>query len=276
MRIVYLISLKIISIFPYLYSVGPSQILSRIAKTKFKRHLQYLLFSRCLFKEYHDFFKFISRNPDFNGQMLQDGVAAFFCKLFNTKDSDNKLVIEIGAADVKKYSNSHTLIESFGWYALLFEPIKDLYLPLANFYSNNSKVQVINRAVVKPGTPYQVEMQELSYLSTLSSIESDLPYKKLLRQSHKIMVNTIETHKIPQLIINQNYGFIYLSIDVEGYEYQIIKNWNFSALRPHLISVEYNFNPTMDQKITSHLVNLGYKKVFKRISSIDRFFVLSD
>jgi hypothetical protein len=65
-----------------------------------------------------------------------------------------------------------------------------------------------------------------------------------------------------------------MKLDVEGSEYEILSNFDFSSYTIEVISCEHNYSP-MREKIYSLLINNGYQRVFQELSFFDDYYVKS-
>ena len=65
----------------------------------------------------------------------------------------------------------------------------------------------------------------------------------------------------------------YLSIDTEGSEYTILKNFEFKNYKFKIITVEHNFT-NQREKIYKLLTQKGYTRKFTDLSRIDDWYVL--
>ena len=66
----------------------------------------------------------------------------------------------------------------------------------------------------------------------------------------------------------------YISIDTEGNEYEILKNFNFKKYKVNIFTVEHNFNFEKRKKIKNLLRDNGYKNIFKFLSHMDDWYIL--
>jgi hypothetical protein len=65
----------------------------------------------------------------------------------------------------------------------------------------------------------------------------------------------------------------FLSLDTEGSELEILKNWPFDVCQPLIITVETNFDFDKERDIKNLLGDLGYLNIFRSFSSMDLFFI---
>jgi hypothetical protein len=66
----------------------------------------------------------------------------------------------------------------------------------------------------------------------------------------------------------------YLSIDTEGSEYEILKEFNFNKYIFRVITVEHNYMPVR-QRLNDLLIGAGYIRKFEAISGVDDWYVYS-
>jgi hypothetical protein len=64
----------------------------------------------------------------------------------------------------------------------------------------------------------------------------------------------------------------YISIDTEGSEYEILKNFNFKKYRPLVFTIEHNFTD-LQLKIDKLMLMNNYIRVFKSLTSFDAWYV---
>ncbi len=67
----------------------------------------------------------------------------------------------------------------------------------------------------------------------------------------------------------------YISVDTEGSEYEILKNFDFKKYNPILFTVEHNY--TSNQKNIDDLMKMNnYVRIFRKITSFDGWYVLKE
>ena len=176
--------------------------------------------------------------------------------------------VEFGASDGVALSNSHMLEKNFGWTGILCEPSTAWHEAL----KQNRSCIIDTRCV------YSVSGESISfsenYLGELSAITA---YAKpnasgiLKRTTSSYEVETIslldllKEHNAPKFVD-------FLSIDTEGSEFEILKNFNFQSYRFGAICVEHNFADTRE-KINNLLLANGYVQVHPDLSDFDDWYV---
>ena len=117
----------------------------------------------------------------------------------------------------------------------------------------------------------ETSIPDLSTISKFSN--SDNWSKRRSKKYRQYNINTIslidllKKYKAPKIID-------YLSIDTEGSEFEILKNFNFSMFTFKIITCEHNFNKNR-QKIFNLLTQKGYVRKFKNLSQFDDWYINS-
>ena len=182
--------------------------------------------------------------------------------------------VEFGATDGIKFSNTYLMESKFSWTGILAEPAKFWH---SSLIKNRS-------AIIETDCVWRTTNEKLLFnevyndkgdgeLSTIDRFSKyDFHHKDREKLSkRKYMVRTIsledmlKKHKAPQKID-------YLSIDTEGSEYEIIKNFNFNNFDIKVITCEHNYMPDRN-KIYKLLLKNGYERKFSNFSEYDDWYV---
>lgn len=168
--------------------------------------------------------------------------------------------VDVGAHDGKTYSNS-LHFENKGWTGICIEPLPEVFKTL----KANRKCICINAAI-------DTEEGEIEFISNsgytemLSGIKKYYPAKHHERRIKEqfIMGGTTEIIKVPTIRLDalfKQHGIKridYLSIDVEGGEYAVIKSIDFNDVDIHVIGFEDNYHDENSADIITYLINKGY------------------
>lgn len=174
--------------------------------------------------------------------------------------------VEFGATDGLSLSNTASLERDHGWSGILAEPGREWHTRL----SSNRSCQIDYRAV-HWASGEQVDFIPGDELGTIKGFES-LDYHASMRQKrggYKVETVSLEdllgAHGAPNRIE-------YLSVDTEGTEYEILRNFDFSKYEFQFISVEHNYAPWAPE-LVSFLESKGYTPVLEEVSHFESWFV---
>ena len=204
----------------------------------------------------HSFFKNFFKYKNLSKSQIYQDILAITLN----KNSKKNYFVEFGAGDGKKFSNTYILEKNFGWNGLLVEPAKSLYKKLLK--NRTSKISNLLLDNLDNKKKYFYEADD-PYLSSLKN-----NYKSKSKYFIKtISLNTLlKKNKSPKNIS-------YISIDTEGNEYEILKNFKFTKYEVKLFTIEHNFNPNKRRKIFNLMKRNNYKRIFKHLSYMDDWYV---
>ena len=188
--------------------------------------------------------------------------------LLMTNEKRNGYFVEFGATNGITLSNTFFLEKSYGWNGILAEPARCWHSELSA--NRNCKIDT-NCVWEKSGEQLQfneVAAGELSTISTFSA--SDGHFRD--RQNGKVY--TVETISLNDLL--EKHGapidIDYMSVDTEGSEFTILKNFNFTKYNIRIITVEHNFTE-IRETIHDLLKRNGYQRIFEKFSDWDDWYI---
>jgi FkbM family methyltransferase len=191
--------------------------------------------------------------------------------LFELSFKTGGYFVEFGAANGIDLSNTCLLEKEFGWTGIVVEPAlrwrEDLIIN-RKCHIDTSCVWRESNAVL---TFNETGLAEYSTVDTYSL--SDIHSQKR-KDGRKYSVDTItladllDKYNAPKLID-------YLSIDTEGSEYEILRDFDFNKYQFRAITCEHNFTP-LRENIFSLLTNNGYVRKFEGISNYDDWYVRAE
>ncbi len=176
--------------------------------------------------------------------------------------------VEFGAADGIKFSNTYLLEKKFGWSGIVAEPAKSWHPAL----KKNRGCAIDFRCVwAASGQRMNFIDSSQPLLSTIEAFEhSDGRERRSGGDVYTVesisLADLLREHQAPSKID-------YLSIDTEGSEFDILKNFDFGQYTISVITVEHNYTSAR-QKIFDLLSALGYERRFEGISGADDWYVL--
>ena len=229
--------------------------LKKIINIKKYTDLKIFFFSIFSLKD-KNFYEFLKRKKKISkSQIYQDLFVMYF-----TKGRQNGTFLEIGGGNGLDLSNTYILEKKLNWKGIICEPNRSL---LKNIKKNrNAKIET------KPVDKYckkNIYFHENNDPYFSSILKKNSKNNKYLTNS--ICLNhLLEKNKILKEID-------YISIDTEGNEFEIIKNFNFDTFYVKIFTIEHNFNEKIRKKIFILMKNKGYKRVFKHLSHMDDWYI---
>ncbi len=208
-------------------------------------------------------FLIFSKNKIKKSQLGQD-IVALVLNRFKKKG----FFIEFGATNGYDLSNTYLLEKKYNWKGILVEPLPAWHSDLRKnrnctidtrclWSSSNQNLEFIN-----------VKEKELS---TIKNFANSDRHSELRKKSSDIKVKTVSLidllkfYNAPK-IIN------YMSVDTEGSELDILKDFPFDNYKFNFISIEHNYGQNRE-KLKELLYKNGYKTFLNNLSKWDDWFV---
>lgn len=172
------------------------------------------------------------------------GLMGLDLKLKKYLNFPNGFFIEAGANDGISQSNTKIFEEFFGWRGLLVEPSISAY---QKCLVNRPNSIVVNAAL---SSEDRLEVSGDFDGHLMSSIDGR-------RRNNRNNITTIKTRTLTSLLKEYNIDKVdFMSIDVEGFEIDVLRGMDFNIWKPKYILVEINGNDRVD--IESILSKYGY------------------
>ena len=218
-------------------------------------------------EKYINFLEFFSINKwKSRAQLSQDLFVLYFSNL--KKDG---FFIEIGACDGVYYSNSLAL-EKYGWNGILSEP--------ATIWHENLKKRkyIISKKAVYHKSGLKLEFDNAKKNPDLSGLKDHIDKDNNHNLRNEINTTEVETISLNDLIKENTIkkDIDYISIDTEGSEYEILKNFDFKTYKVEIFTIEHNFIEKKRKSIFDLMVKNDYVKIFSNISQWDDWYVKKD
>jgi FkbM family methyltransferase len=207
-----------------------------------------------------------------------DGEVVADCyKRLNRKLSDI-FFVEIGAMDGAAYDPLHEFVARYGWRGLLVEPLADMFEQLRRTYEAQRGLIFENVAIFDtPGqkTLFRVRPEAVEaglvppWAKGISSFYVDrnaLGGEGILQEDFErirpcmvgqtvvceTLAGLFNKHKITKIDVFQ--------VDVEGYDYHVLKQMDFDLYRPYVIQIEWCNLPEVEKRLALDLLKrLGYQ-----------------
>jgi FkbM family methyltransferase len=182
--------------------------------------------------------------------------------------------IEMGALDGKLYSNSKYFEDQLGWKGILIEPhpekFKDLEINRPNNHLFNELVSDANEPLL-----YRYCVDKHSAISGVKSTLPESHFDKWMNDENlpqkEIKIQPTTLTKIVKSTDIKHIDF--LSLDVEGHEFEVLKSYDFSIPIDVILMESLEENKQLEECI-EFLKQKGYKLKYKIAHNI--VFVLSN
>lgn len=201
------------------------------------------------------FFNIQKKNNLSKSQLYQDILVDLIL------DKDNGFYCEVGACDGIVHSNSYFLENNRNWKGILCEP--------ASFWIEKLKINrpnsIIETSPIFSNSNLSVDFIEKPGGRSFINLDNNPKEKIKKKNIYSISLNDLfDKYNVSEID--------YLSIDTEGTEFEILKNFNLNKYRPKTITVEHNYKDYR-KKIFRLLKKNNYKRIFKGISRFDDWYV---
>ena len=208
---------------------------------------------------------FIDNLDSSKSQLRQDLFA-----LSEVEFKKNGYFVDFGATNGLDISNTYLLETKFNWKGILVEPAFKWHTDLKK---NRNVIIDTNCVWSETGKELlfnEVEDAELSRINNLDEFDKNEVYRKNFKQYKVLTISLndlLDKYNSPKLID-------YLSIDTEGSEIEILKNFNFDHYKFKVITCEHNYSKNRE-KIYDLLTKNGYKRKFTKVSKFEDWYVLN-
>lgn len=164
--------------------------------------------------------------------------------------------VEFGATDGVMLSNTYMLEKEFGWTGLCAEPNPQYYEKLVR-----NRSCIVSQDCISGHTGEKVEfLLAEEYGGIVDHLDN---HNKARRKGFQDLGKYIQLSTISlNDYLKKNNALTtidYLSIDTEGSEYEILRNFSFNHFKVNLITVEHNYSSTRE-KLRELLEGKGYKR----------------
>jgi FkbM family methyltransferase len=182
-----------------------------------------------------------------------------------------RFFVEFGACDGIRLSNTFFLEKNRSWSGLLCEPARNWRDQLTGTRTCAKDYRCVSS---KTGEKLQFTEALEPEFSTISEyIDQDSHHRT------RIGGNVYEVESVSLIDLLNSHGtptvIDYLSMDTEGSEYEILKNFDFSKYSFQVITVEHNY--TSNRELLHGLLSSnGYVRVLESVSLQDDWYVATE
>jgi FkbM family methyltransferase len=178
--------------------------------------------------------------------------------------------VQIGANDGVSFDWISSFIREHRLRGVAVEPLPDVFAELCRNYRDYPDVTLVNVAIhrsLREVTLYRVHPDKTAGLpdwaKTIASLDPQHHLKSAM-PSEVIVAETVPAIPLEELLDGHGITRIdLLQIDVEGYDYEIIRMIDFDRIRPALIRFEHNVRSNVMSRqqlrdCVSYLMDAGY------------------
>jgi FkbM family methyltransferase len=161
-----------------------------------------------------------------------------------SKNLNFEIMIDVGSHQGEFISRflHHKKVKKF----FCFEPNKKLFKKLYKKYKSNKKVLLFDFALGENYSNKKLFLSNLTYNSTMSTFNKDSNYLKfknlILRDQKNKNFISIKQKTFNEVFKKKNIKNSFLKIDVEGYEYNVLKGALKKIKDPKYILIEHQFS----------------------------------
>jgi FkbM family methyltransferase len=204
----------------------------------------------------------------FHGRASKAQLAQDLWVLFELKGQHGGYFVEFGAGNGVNLSNTWLLEHDFGWQGVLAEPNpvfhEDLFRNRRCFTSTkcvvgNDASEVVFNQTTDPhlATIDSYTTSDMHLTRRISGTRITVPAQSLM--------DLLREAGAPRRID-------YMSLDTEGSEFEIMRNFDFNAYDVNLITVEHNFTPQREQ-LRDLLNENGFIQRFPGLTRFDDWYI---
>ena len=189
--------------------------------------------------------------------------------------ADDFFFVQVGANDGVTNDPIYNLVTNHALSGIVIEPLPDLFAKLRSNYRNYPQVTAVQKALHRTAsqvTIYRVDPDSPQAPASAQG-KASLSREHLLKWKHRIanLDELIVEQSVPSQTLMELLGehqvsrVDLLQIDVEGYDFEVIKMIDFATLKPAIIRYECQHLSKSDiesclELLTSH----GYKFLFEK------------
>ena len=192
--------------------------------------------------------------------------------LLNLNFKKNGYFVEFGGGNGVINSNTYLMEKEFGWTGILSEPGKVYYPDIIN-----NRTCHIEKLCLWSESDVELTLVEApkkidSGMSSIIEFAYDDKFAYVRKKGIKYKVKSITLLDLLKKY-NAPSAIDYMSIDIEGSEYEVLKKFDFSKYKFNFITCEHMFMKKKRDDIYNLLTKNGYKRISENLSLQDDWYV---
>lgn len=196
----------------------------------------------------------------------QEGEDLVLKRIFG--DKKDGFYVDVGAHHPFRFSNTYLFYKN-GWHGINIDAMPGSMRLFSKFRSRDVNLEDAVSDVHQELTYYV--FNELA----LNSFDKALSLERLKNQRYKIQkeikINTVTLDSIIKKNISIGQKIDFLSVDVEGYDLNVLRSNDWESMRPTYVIVEilniYDFDDLQKNDVFCFLVSKNYKLLTKLVNS---------
>ena len=175
--------------------------------------------------------------------------------LEETNYKKNGFFVDIGCNEPININNTYLLEQKYNWTGICIEPLKKLFEKSKKL---RSKRTIIDNSLLFSESGKIVDFKIAGAISGIVETLDSCHDRKNFTNHQKLETITLNNllHKY-----NAPKNIDYISVDTEGSEFEILKNFNFNNYNVKLFSIEHNFDKEKREKIYNLLKQNNYTRI---------------
>lgn len=155
------------------------------------------------------------------------------------KGYKNGFFVDVGAHDGRSINNTLYFEEANNWTGICIEPISYIF---AKLQENRKKCINLNCAISDTEGIQEFFLRESTMLSALKKGYDERHAKRFFPTNNRMTITKVPTRRLDSIFEEFNIKHVnYLSIDVEGGEFEVINSIDFDKVFIDVIDFENNF-----------------------------------
>lgn len=177
--------------------------------------------------------------------------------------------VDVGAHHPARFSNTNYFYKR-GWRGLNIDAMPGSMAKFKKYRVRDISIEAAISANEKEMVYYIFNEPALNGFSEKMSLERDANSSKF-RIKRKVQIKTRRLESILDEVLPAGQHIDFMSIDVEGLDFDVLKSNNWNKYKPDVILVEVlgqSIESLVDSNITRYLNNIGYYMFSKAVQTV--------
>jgi len=185
----------------------------------------------------------------------------------NFPENNEFSFLQVGANDGVSFDFLYHFVIKREISGIVIEPIKEYYNELCENYKTFNNVLKVNKAVHEKDNSaiiYKIDKTKVNlypkWVKGIASFDiTNLTKFEFIKKEHIITEEVVAEHLMKIVLDSKIQYFDYFQIDTEGYDYCVVKMFDFFKFKPKIVKAEFvNLTTKEKDEMKKKLVNNGY------------------